>query len=1234
MFSALRGHGVRSSRLPLIVAVALAMALVAVAPALGKETHLLLYTFNGSEAPCIAFEGIIQGVAVDNSPSGKGEIYVANREHGAIDRFEDLGGSVKCTEQIDGLPKETPWGLAVDPSNGELYATEPEQGVVAKFEAAGKPAVGFGTGGQVSPASIPECDHGSSHGSVACPAGTPFGPAGVAVDPKTSELFVGDRNNDVIDVFGSNGEYKRQFEVKGSPESIAIDSMGDLFVVTDDGQIAENETNVYEAATGVLDIGYAKNPLETGGSLGVAVDPKDNDVYVSNTVTGAINQYSSIGGPVSSFGPGETDEFGYGIGAGEANSHLYVANNNFDDYVYVFGPLIAAAEPTTEPASEIKPASATLNGSVNPNGLAVSECFFEYGPTTAYGQKALCEPAASAIPTAEGEHAVHAKIALAPDTPYHFRLVAANINAKLYGADRAIALPTAEADTVHTVDGEGKLSVFGVVNPDGADTHYHFEFLTEQQFAEGAWAQAVSTPAQDAGAGGGGELVVQEIPGLQPGATYRYRVTAESAAFPGDPEHSQIARTLLVPAATGEQPQPPCPNEAERSGASARLPDCRAYEQVTPVNKEGAQDNFNYGNGERTVVGLDGEHLFMTTLSKWGLNVSGNQATTYSFTRTPEEGWKTSSLSPQPQTAGVFNRPYRFFTPDLSQVMIEREWETSLYASSSSVEFALGPPGGPYKTVASEPMELYGEGGRRTHFGHWVAQSRDGSVAVIESPDHELIPGHLTGTTSPTMHGGVSGQGFDLYEYSGGSLSQLNVDSQGRTIGTCGAQLAQGREGGGESGQGQGIEEEGGLPTAGSVNAVSEDGSRIFFEALCPSRELYMRVGGAQTVDIGEYTFEGANPQGTRLLLSKDGTEFFSYDTETQAAKRLFSLEGGALGNKHALSEDGEVFYFETSAALTPEAPAIGEKLYRYDIPSESMTFVAVSTANGGDGNGGFYVSPDGGDFYFNVESVQGVSGSGGGSHVQVYRYDSAEGVVQCVSCASPYNLEPKQLSTFMPRYGPNGNRLAPLGSPASANGDYVFFDTPAALLPQDIDGEIPPQSLGITGDSEFSPSSDVYEWRRDGVSGCGRVQGCLALITNGIDGTENVLLGTDPSGNDVFFATHSQLAPTDNDASADVYDARIGGGFQRPNPPPVECEGDACSTPVPAPNDATPSSFTFTGPGDLVPALATGPPAPNPPAAVKCAKGKTLSHGKCVKSRKKRAGTKPRRSSKAKRRA
>jgi hypothetical protein len=109
------------------------------------------------------------------------------------------------------------------------------------------------------------------------------------------------------------------------------------------------------------------------------------------------------------------------------------------------------------------------------------------------------------------------------------------------------------------------------------------------------------------------------------------------------------------------------------------------------------------------------------------------------------------------------------------------------------------------------------------------------------------------------------------------------------------------------------------------------------------------------------------------------------------------------------------------------------------------------------------------------------------------------------------------------------------------------------------------------------------------------------------------------PNGNNVFIATKDQLVPAaDADSRANVYDVRVHGGFPVTVPPPVCDSGDACKPPVsPQPGVfAPPASATFSGPGNLAP----------PPAVVKkvtkktvkCKKPKKLSHGKCVKPKKK----------------
>src|SRR5205807_10196291 len=72
----------------------------------------------------------------------------------------------------------------------------------------------------------------------------------------------------------------------------------------------------------------------------------------------------------------------------------------------------------TEPASAVSQTSATLNATVNPNGLEVTECKFEYGTTTSYGSSAPCTPTPGSGTSAV---VVSASISnLTANTTYHF----------------------------------------------------------------------------------------------------------------------------------------------------------------------------------------------------------------------------------------------------------------------------------------------------------------------------------------------------------------------------------------------------------------------------------------------------------------------------------------------------------------------------------------------------------------------------------------------------------------------------------------------------------------------------------------------------------------------------------------------------------------------------------------------------------------------------------------------
>lgn len=94
------------------------------------------------------------------------------------------------------------------------------------------------------------------------------------------------------------------------------------------------------------------------------------------------------------------------------------------------------APSATTGGAAVSGASATLGGSVNPNGL-LTAYYFEFGTTTAYGQQTPPQSAGSGTAAVS----VAASLSgLAADATYHYRLVAVGPNGGIsIGADRTFA---------------------------------------------------------------------------------------------------------------------------------------------------------------------------------------------------------------------------------------------------------------------------------------------------------------------------------------------------------------------------------------------------------------------------------------------------------------------------------------------------------------------------------------------------------------------------------------------------------------------------------------------------------------------------------------------------------------------------------------------------------------------------------------------------------------------------
>jgi hypothetical protein len=124
-------------------------------------------------------------------------------------------------------------------------------------------------------------------------------------------------------------------------------------------------------------------------------------------------------------------------------------------------------------------------------------------------------------------------------------------------------------------------------------------------------------------------------------------------------------------------------------------------------------------------------------------------------------------------------------------------------------------------------------------------------------------------------------------------------------------------------------------------------------------------------------------------------------------------------------------------------------------------------------------------------------------------------------------------------------------------DGQSVVFTTSERLQPSDVNG-----------------AKDVYLWHC-AASPC-KEGGTVSLISGGQAHTAGDEPTISASGRDIFFRTEAQLVAQDTDPLADVYDARIGGGFAAGSSPP-SCAGEACQREMsPLPEFGAPASLTF----------------------------------------------------------
>jgi hypothetical protein len=362
-------------------------------------------------------------------------------------------------------------------------------------------------------------------------------------------------------------------------------------------------------------------------------------------------------------------------------------------------------------------------------------------------------------------------------------------------------------------------------------------------------------------------------------------------------------------------------------------------------------------------------------------------------------------------------------------------------------------------------------------------------------------------------------------------------------------------------------------------------------------------------------TFAGISRDRDRVFYIRPGDpsepwigNVFAFNPDRAETTQITTAGGATVIN---VSADGSHVYFVSPQQLDGVKGSVGARnLYVSD--GASVRFIAILSAEDlrdprlsgttslaawtnaiGPEPGAFIgpgavparSTPDGAVLVF--QSYSNLTSYDSKGHSEIYRYDTKDQGLVCVSCIPNGNppsgeAEFQQLGQGL-KPGQNNvgrgvvNAISHIPN-VTEDGSAVFFQTIDSLLPADGDGH-----------------TDVYEWKA----------GRLSLISSGNSQNNDYLYGMSTDGRDVYFETNDSLVPQDQDGGdPSIYDARVGGGFAPPSSQP--CLEDACQgTASTAPSLPVPTSTTVQG----------GAKHRQP----KCKRHFVRKHGKCVKKHRKR---------------
>jgi hypothetical protein len=1136
--------------------------------------------------------------------------------------------------------------LAVDSGSHDLFVATPS--ALRAFQSDGEPAdftagAGKGTNEIV--------------GSEIC---------GVAVNVE-GDIYLSEFSSGVH-IFKPSGEPLAVLPTDGLCE-LGVDSHGTVYATVTESagpglsgpvqKFAASEQVVTAATT------YeAKGAVDKTPAAAIAVDSTSDHLFVDEGTQ--IAEYDENGVRLGAFGgtePGAlpaTQGRGAGVAVNDVTGHIYVAQGDFEGQAHMFGPTVLLPDVETGEATEIKPkGAATLNGKVKPDGVALTECQFEYVDAEHYepsasdpyaaGTTAPCVPAVGAIPTS-GETEVHAAVSgLEAGVTYHFRLKAANTEGPNFGVDQSFSTPPRPAITAATIANltANSVDLNAQVNPGGVEvTDCHFDYGESSEY------EHTGLPCEQAvGAGTGDVLVARHLTGLQADKTYHWRLVATSEVGTTiGVDHTFIYDT------TGEA-----------------LPDNRAYEMVTPPHKNAAF----IGQGVGPEVAEDGSHLILPSIQCF----AGSESCTayrlydepYLFSRT-SAGWTTTPLAP----------PARQFSAS-TMALTWAETGATLFSipNSTTLEddlYLRRPTDGSFVDLGPETPPSAGSHPVPWLYGQLKATSDFSRVLLVEP------------SAWPSFDE-TGGGGYSTYEFADGNPEPRLVGVSGGPGSTDLISKCQTTPGG--------------SPSVENPGALSADGETVYFTATkcpegstgsVPASEVFARIGERETIPISEPSafsdaapypgctqepciktvntkeqwsdagFAGASNDGKQAFFTSNQRltddagpvgNLYEYDFKDSAAEgRLVDVSAGDTSGQGprvqgvvAISSDGSHIYFVAHGVLTPSANTQGvsakdgaNNLYVFTHEAghsaDRVAFIAQlpqtngslwSESNGGSAN----VTPDGRFLVFESRGRLTSDDTRTDGARQIFRYDAQTGQLLRISIGehgfndngnggipdpnSEDSEGPGDAEIVLPLHGQPSAGPRRSDPTMSHDGSYIFFTSALGLTPHALnDVQIGTRQFG----SGATYAENVYEWH----------EGAVHLISDGrdtarlSDSEESAvnLIGADATGANVFFTTTDPLVPADTDTQVDYYDARICTAAEpcitaAPTPLPP-CLGEACHgiPPSRSPSAAGPTA-TFSGAGNVSPVSMPAVKAKS--KSVKCKRGLVRNKkGKCVKKPKKQA--------------